>query len=183
MTTAYKNFHAPINPLTAQHFMSACGNLITQGHDELYLCISTSGGQIPSGITLYNFLRSVPVKVTTHNMGNIDSIGNAIFLAGADRRACPHSTFMFHGAAFDMAVAAHLEVKNLREMLDALLADQQRIASILVERTTITPDQAGQLFTEARTKDANDALKNGIVHAICDLAIPAGAPIFTLVFN
>jgi hypothetical protein len=90
---------------------------------------------------------------------------------------------MFHGAAFDMAVAAHLEAKNLREMLDSLLADQQRIASILVERTTITPDQAGQLFTEARTKNADDALKNGIVHAICDLAIPAGAPIFTLVFN
>ena len=39
------------------------------------------------------------------------------------------------------------------------------------------------LFKEARTKDANDALKNGIVHEICDLAIPAGAPIFTLVFN
>jgi ATP-dependent protease ClpP protease subunit len=114
MTAAYINFHAPINPLTVQHFMSACGNLITQGHDELYLCISTPGGQIASGITLYNFLRSLPVKVATHNMGNIDSIGNAIFLAGEHRRACQHSTFMFHGAAFDVPASTHLEETYVR---------------------------------------------------------------------
>lgn len=36
MTTAYINFHGPINPSTVQHLMAACGNAITQGHDELY---------------------------------------------------------------------------------------------------------------------------------------------------
>ena len=183
MTTAYRNFHAPINPLTAQRFMAACGNVITQGHDELYLCISTPGGQIASGITLYNFLRSMPIKVITHNIGSVDSIGNAIFLAGELRRACSHSTFMFHGTAFDMLTQAHLEQKNLREMLNSLLADEQRIADILVERTKITPDQAGQLFAEAKTKNADDAFRLGIIHEISDLAIPAGTPILTLVFN
>ena len=44
-------------------------------------------------------------------------------------------------------------------------------------------DQAGQLFSEARTNNADDALKLGIIHEISDLAIPAGTPILTLVFN
>jgi ATP-dependent protease ClpP protease subunit len=90
---------------------------------------------------------------------------------------------MFHGTAFDMLNQAHLEQKNLREMLNSLLADEQRIADILVERTKITPDQAGQLFSEAKTKNADDALKLGIIHEISDLVIPAGTPILTLVFN
>jgi len=132
--------------------MAACGNVITQGHDELYLCISTPGGQIASGITLYNFLRSMPIKVITHNIGSVDSIGNAIFLAGELRRACSHSTFMFHGTAFDMLTQAHLEQKNLREMLNSLLADEQRIADILVERTKITPDQLGSSSQKPRPK-------------------------------
>jgi ATP-dependent protease ClpP protease subunit len=90
---------------------------------------------------------------------------------------------MFHGVGFDMPAQSRLEEKNLREMTDSMLADQQRIASIIVERTSIQPDQARQLFAEARTKNADDALKNGIIHEIADLAIPAGAPILTLVFN
>jgi ATP-dependent protease ClpP protease subunit len=132
---------------------------------------------------MYNFLLSLPIRVVIHNIGNIDSIGNAIFLAGNHRRACKHSTFMFHGVGVDAGSHARLELKNLREMLDSILADQQRIADILIERTKITRDEAGTLFAEARTKNANEALENGIVHEICDVAIPAGAPIFTLVFN
>jgi hypothetical protein len=57
-------------------------------------------------------------------MGNIDSIGNAIFLAGKTRKACTHSTFMFHGVGFD--IHQRLEEKNLREGLDSILATQRR---------------------------------------------------------
>ena len=183
MSVAYLNFHAPINPLTVQHFMSTCGTLVSEGHSGVYLCLSTHGGDVHSGITLYNFLRALPIHVTTHNLGSIDSIGNAMFLAGERRIACKHSTFMFHGVGFDLKAGARFEAKNLREIQDAMIADQQRIASIIVERTAITNDQARELFTEARTKNADDALKHGIIDDISDLSIPAGAPILTLVFN
>ena len=53
------------------------------------------------GITLYNFLRGVSFQLNNHNIGNVDSIGDAIFLGGAERYACAHSTFMFHGVGFD----------------------------------------------------------------------------------
>ena len=94
MPTAYLVFHAQVNPITAQHFMAACANLI-QNNDELYLCLSTPGGHVASGITMYNFLRGLPKKKITHNIGNIDSIGNAVFLFGATRIASKRSTFIF----------------------------------------------------------------------------------------
>ena len=183
MATAYLVFHASVNPVTAQHFMATCANLLNQGNNELYLCLSTPGGEVASGITIYNFLRGLPIKVITHNIGNIDSIGNAIFLAGEMRRASQHSTFMFHGVGFDIKSQMRIEEKNLREMMDAMSADHKRMADIIADRTTLSFDEARQLFTEARTKNADDALNAGVVHEVADLAIPPGAPVTTLVLT
>jgi ATP-dependent Clp protease, protease subunit len=182
MTTAYLNFHAPINTLTAQHLMGTCSNLVSNGNQEIHLLLSTPGGEVTAGITIYNFLRALPVRLITHNTGNIDSIGNPIFLAGQTRIACPHSTFMFHGVGLDVK-NQRLDEKILRECLNSILADQRRIADIIADRTNITLNQARKLFAEARTKDADYALKNGIVGSIADLKIPQGAPILNLIFN
>ncbi len=35
-----------------------------------------------NGLNIYNVLRGFPITLTTHNVGHVDSIGNAIFLAG-----------------------------------------------------------------------------------------------------
>ena len=39
------------------------------------------------GVAIYTTLRALPLDLTTHNIGNVDSIGNIIFLAGARRYA------------------------------------------------------------------------------------------------
>jgi len=61
------------------------------------------------GMNLYNVLRAMPFKLITHNVGNVDSIGNAVFLARAERYACPHSTFMFHGVGIAEQAGIRLE--------------------------------------------------------------------------
>ena len=136
-----------------------------------------------SGMNLYNVLRAMPFRLTTHNAGNVDSIGNAIFLAGERRFACPHSTFMFHGVGFDGEPGTRFEEKVLRERLDGLLADQTRIGNIIQERTSIAEEDVQALFREAQTKDATYAASVGIVHEIRDIEIPSGAPIVSLVFQ
>lgn len=158
--------------------MANCAN---QGVQEVHLLLSTPGGSVMSGMNLYNVLRALPFKLVTHNVGNVDSIGNAVFLAGEDRYACPHSTFMFHGVGFDGS--GRLDEKLLRERLDGVLADQKRIASIIEERSNLTPEQIEPLFREAQTKDATYAVGAGIVHEIKDVEITAGAPVITLVFQ
>ena len=136
-----------------------------------------------NGLNIYNVLRGMPFELITHNVGNVDSIGNAIFLAGSKRYACPHSTFMFHGVGFNGNAGERLEQKNLQEKLQNLLADQKRIGSIIQERTCIPEAEVEDLFREARTKDAAYALGNGIVHEVRDVAIPPGAPVISLVFQ
>lgn len=180
MPDTYINFHAAITLQTAQNLMAAISQRLMTGTDHFYVLFSTPGGAVASGITLYNFLRAVPARVTMHNVGNVDSIGNAIFLAANDRVACAHATFMFHGVGFDIQ-NTRLEEKSAREFLNGILAEQKRIADILVARSKVTARQARQLFREARTKDAAQAKAAGLVADIRDVSIPAGSDIVSLV--
>ena len=95
-------FSAPITPQTAQTLMLNIAQQIQQGFTTLHLLFSTPGGQVDAGITLHNTLRALPVRLIMHNTGNIDSIGNAVFLAAEERYASPNSRFMFHGVGFEV---------------------------------------------------------------------------------
>jgi ATP-dependent Clp protease, protease subunit len=179
----YVTFSAEINPSTTESLIALLSQQINMGIQEVYLLLSTPGGNVMNGLNLYNILRSFPIKLTTHNVGNVDSIGSAIFLAGQERYACPNSTFMFHNVGFDIPGQIRLEEKLLRERLQSVLADQNRIGSIIGERTRLKNRQIKNLFKEARTKDADYARSVGIVDDIRQAEIPPGAPIFSLVFQ
>jgi ATP-dependent protease ClpP protease subunit len=182
--TVYVVFSAEINPKTAQSLLAVMANCATQGVKNFYLALSTPGGDVTQGIALYNALKGMPFKVITHNMGNVDSIGNAVFLAGETRYACKHSTFMFHGVGFNMAnQTIRLEEKNIREMLDNIMGNHARIGTILEERTKIDKAAIPELFREAQTKDATFAVGAGIVHEIRDINIPPGSSVISLVFQ
>ncbi len=181
MPTTYINFHALINVQTVQNVMAAISQKLMTGVNDFYFLFSTPGA-VMSGLTLHNFLRAIPATVTMHNTGNVDSIGNAIFLAAeANRRfACPHSTFMFHGVGRDVQ-NLRLEEKNTREIMDSIIADQARIADILVQRTNLSSKKARQLFREATTKNAVEAQSAGLITDIRDAQIPVGADVLSLV--
>ncbi len=178
----YVIFTAEIIPQTIEPLIQALSNLAQQEVPEVYLAFSTPGGNVAQGVALYNFLRGVPFKLIFHNIGNVDSIGNAIFLAADTRYACKHSTFMFHGVGFDRQ-AGRLEEKELREMLDGISADQLRIGDIITERTDITGEEVNELFRGAQTKTAQFACERGIIDDIREFGLPSGAPVISFVFQ
>ena len=182
--TVYIVFTAEINPKTCQSLLAVIANCATQGVKIVHLLLSTPGGDVTQGITLYNVLRGMPFQLITHNAGNVDSIGNAVFLAGEPRYACKHSTFMFHGVGFNMAnQTIRLEEKNVREMIDNITSNHGRIGTILEERTKLDKAVVQELFREAQTKDATYAVGCGIVNEIRDIDIPTGSTVISLVFQ
>jgi ATP-dependent Clp protease, protease subunit len=180
----YISFSAEINAHTTETLIATASNITNQHVKKIYLLISSPGGSVMHGMNLYNVLRALPIELTTHNVGNVDSIGNVVFLAGEKRYACPHSTFMFHGVGFDLAgQMVRFEEKLLSERLENVRADQKRIGSVIEERTKLPREQIERLFLEAQTKDATFAIGCGIVNEVRDVQIPPGSPIVSLVFQ
>ena len=128
-------------------------------------------------------LRSLPVKLITHNTGSVNSIANVIYLAGERRYACKTSSFMFHGVGFEISQADRLEEKNLIERLDNLRNDQGLIEQIINKRAHIGAEKVKSLFLQAAFISAPEAKKFGIVHQIRDTKVPDGAPFLQLVFK
>src|SRR5947207_10222786 len=178
----YVSFSAEVSPHTTESLLAVMSNCANQGVKTVYLLLSTPGGSVMNGLNIYNVLIGMPFELITHNVGNVDSIGNAVFLAGTKRYACPHSTFMFHGVGFDLPGQARLEEKFLKERLGNILSDHKRIGSIISERTKLDQNVVETLFTEAQTKDAAFAASTGIVHEVKDVQIPPGSHLVSLVF-
>lgn len=178
----YVSFSAGVDPTTTEGLIAVMANCANRHVQTVCLLISTPGGNVREGLNLFNVLKGMPFELVTHNVGNVDSIGNAVFLAGSRRYATSTATFMFHGVGFNIE-NKRLEQKDLEETLDSLLSDQQRIGYIINQRTSLTQEEVKGLFRQAQTKDAQFAVDKGIINEIKDVNISKGSPIITLVFK
>jgi ATP-dependent protease ClpP protease subunit len=157
-------------------------DLVNKGYQEINLLLTTPGGAVSLGVAIYNVLRGLPITLITHNVGNVESIGLVVFLAGERRFACPQTTFMMHGVSFSITNTQYFE-RNFQEKLNSLRANHQRITAIYNERALITPDMAEQFFSQETTVSADDAVRLGIVHELRQVSIPKGSPISQLIFE
>jgi ATP-dependent Clp protease, protease subunit len=169
--------------MTAQQLIAACAQQVNQGVTHLTLALSTPGGGVDDGIVVYNVLRGLPLHLTTFNIGAVNSIGNAIFLAGADRFAAPGATFLFHGVGFDLNAGTRLEEKNVTDVLQGIRVGQTKIGDIINGRTSIDADEVKGLFFRQETKDTEFALQKRIISEVRDFKVPPGVPFYQLVFN
>lgn len=168
-------FTAEVNATSANNFANFLLANAAAGTTRLILGINSPGGNVVAGIAIYNVMMAMPYEIVTHNIGNVDSIANAMFLAGRERYACAPATFMFHSVGFNGVQGYRFEEKNLREHLDSVIADNKRIAALISARTRLTVPKAMRLFKEQRTRDAAWASENGFIAEIRDFVVPAGA--------
>ena len=179
----YVSFSAGIDTNTTENLIGVMANCANAQVKQVYLLLSTAGGNVREGFNLYNVLRGMPFELVTHNVGNVDSIGSVIFLSGSKRYATQHSTFMFHGIGFTAQQQQRFEPKDLEERLSGLLSDQKRIGSLISQHTKVSETEIAELFRKGQTKDAEFAVDKGIIHEIREVQIPSGCPVISLVFK
>jgi ATP-dependent Clp protease protease subunit len=178
----YIYYYDVIDPGRVKNIMAIVNGIITQENpDTLYFLFSSDGGAISSGVTLYNFLKSLPVKVITHNIGAINSIANVVFLAGQERYASPHTTFLFHGAASHLS--GGFSLPQINEIQDSLQKDQNTIAGIICDNTKIEEEEITKLFAQGETKDVQFALQKGIINKIKAAEVPQQARFISININ
>jgi len=170
------HFIGPINHNSAGAIRNNCLQALQNGATEIELHMSSEGGNMTAGFALHFFLKSLPVPLTTHNIGSVESVAVVIFLAGQKRYACPGTRFLIHPLhwGFGSLVAAdHSRVSEWRDCLDF---DAERYARIFLDATAAegkATDIRGNLTGNARIFDADEAVEAGITHGAIQARLPA----------
>lgn len=173
--TVYMNLFGEINPQKVGAVMNICTQIIGQYNpDNLYIVFSSNGGDVSSGITLYNFLKALPVHIIIHNIGSIDSIATVIFVAGNDRYAVDNSSFLFHGVGVAVTAGTQMNLSAIQEIESRLKIDQEKIAGIIASETSMTKGELEELFAQGESKKLDYALTKGIISEVRKCDIPDG---------
>jgi len=175
--TIYINFFDAINPITVNKFIRFTVDAINQHNPtEIYYFISSNGGDVDSGFTLYNFLISLQniITVTIHNTGTIDSIANVIFVAGQKRYAAPNASFLYHGIVMNFTAGGYGRT-TLKENLSRLDGMESRMAETISKNSKLTKKELKKFFQQGEGKTVEFALTKGVIHEIKTPLIPKGA--------
>lgn len=175
MTVFVLHFTGPINSSTTGQLIEKCTKAVQQEASELIIKIATMGGECSYGFTLYNFFRSLPIPLHTHNLGTVESMGNIIFLAGERRTAARYSKFLFH--PFHWTLHGAIDHARMSEYSMSMDEDRRLYEQIVLERTQGAEepmDVASYLTASPRFINPDEAIKCGLIHAIDELSMPQG---------
>ena len=103
----------------------------TDDQADISLYLNTPGGQVSSGLAIYDTMQLISPDVATICTGMAASMGSVLLTAGAQgkRSALPHSRVMIHqplggarGQASDILIAAE-EIRKTRDELCSIIAE------------------------------------------------------------
>ena len=169
-----------INAESLAVLQNAALSAVRSGATAIHIHISSDGGANDHGFAAYHFLRSLPVPVTTHCIGNVESMAVIMYLAGTHRIIVPHGKIKIHPMHWGFANGT-IDHDRLAEFVSSLDFDAVRYAAIFKERTqgsTKTVKVKSHLAGKARILGAESALDNGISTVIGEAKIPPEAVIW-----
>ncbi len=176
----YIKFFAPVMQESIAALMQVVDNKLRQGAKKMGLLISTPGGDVFHGLSAYNFLKGIPLEITTHNFGSADSIGVVLFCAGARRLSVPHARFLLHGVQCNFNQPVSLEEKQLEERLKGLQIDMGNIARIIADTVKKDKQQVLNDMLNRTTLYPEQAVDYGLVHEIKSELFEPGTEVISI---
>jgi len=85
--TFYTKFVAPVVPQSVALLMQIVDAHIKQGAKRMKLLISTPGCDVFHGLSVYHFLKGIPLEIVTHNFGSANSIPSSPRAATSTRNS------------------------------------------------------------------------------------------------
>ncbi len=135
----------------------------------IQMYINSPGGQVYSGMAIYDTMRMIPNKISTVAVGVAASFGTVLLAAGSkgQRYALPHATIHMHqplGGAQGQASDIEIQAKEILRL-------KERINQILSEATgqdvdTIIKDTERDFYMSAE-----EAVQYGLVDKVLEVPV------------
>ncbi len=173
--TAYIVYNDIIDEPRIQWFMTQLGGLFSSNnYDKFVILISSNGGDPAAGLTAYNFLRSLPLKVVTHSIGYVHSAAVILFLAGEERYSCEGSTFLIHSIAFNLPNGGQITPINSGDIDSVIKVNNETARKIYKERTTLTAQKITGLLKSNILQDTKFAKDYSLINEVKPIEIKDG---------
>jgi ATP-dependent protease ClpP protease subunit len=111
------------------------GALSQQDFGSLTILFSSEGGSTDQSMSLYNFIRQLPIAVHMHAVGHVGSAAFPIFLAADKRTSAKHARFFLH--EYDWGFRDRQTLHRIQEATDRLKSDIALAKNIIQSRTKI----------------------------------------------
>ena len=149
--------------------LAVCRRLLALSEESdapITMLISSPGGHVESGDSIFDLIRFVRAPVTTVGSGWVASAGAHIFLAPPkDRRVClPNTRFMIHqpaGGAGGQATDIAIQAKEI-------LKTRERIARVIAVQTGKAYEAVVADMERDYWMSADEAVKYGIVSRVIE---------------
>lgn len=135
----------PINDAVANEVVAALLYLNSEDPDkDINLYINSPGGQITSGLAIFDTMRMISAPVSTIAVGMAASMATILLTSGVKgkRYALPHSTIHLHqplggvqGQAADIEIEAR-EILRMRDLLNSILREQTKMSDEMIAKYT-----------------------------------------------
>lgn len=132
------------------------------------LYISSPGGEVTSGLAVYDYIRMMKSKVITVCIGTAASMGAILFLAGDERKMLPHTKIMIHDPSYGNASMGGMKPLEIRDRLDGLMQSRKILAEIIAERSGMNLKKVYEKTRRDSFLNAKEAIKIGIATEILE---------------
>jgi len=135
-----------------------------KGDKDISLYINSPGGQVYSGLAIYDTMQMIPNKISTVAVGVTASFGTVLLAAGTKgkRYALPHATIHMHqplGGAEGQASDIEIQAKEILRLKASLMG-------ILSEATGQPLDVLEHDTDRNKYLDAQQAVEYGLVDQV-----------------
>jgi ATP-dependent Clp protease, protease subunit len=184
MATAYIFFGKTFNPDTATALIQASRALMGDKNpnapaqflwDHFHYSMSSGGGDIISAFAAFNELKGLPLKVTTHNAGAIDSAAIMPFMVGSRRTASHSSAFFFHQLQWTFASNANLTMTTINDATKWLGTYENLMAEFVSDQSELEKSEVLKMMREGTSVLSTEAKAMGLIHDVEECSIPQDA--------
>lgn len=176
----YIKFFAPVSGQSTNTLLRVVDQKYLEGYKRIHLLISSPGGSVHHGLSVYNNLKGLPMEIYTYNFGSVDSIGVVMYCAGTRRFSVPHSRFLIHNVSITMSGINNLDEKQIEQHLKSLKIDHSNIAKVISHTCGHADIDVENEMNNRTTLNPTEAVGYGLVHEIKTELFPPNAELISI---
>ncbi len=131
---------------------------------EITMYINSYGGEVDSGLALYDVMQAVPCPIRTVCVGMAASMAAILFASGDTRCMLPHARVMIHDPLIGGGISG--SALHIRGISDDLMHTREILCGILARHTGKTIEEIYEKTSTDTYFYAEEAIKYGLADQI-----------------